>query len=352
MKITFLLPLVNMSGGIRVVAIYAKKLAERGHDVRLVSVPREATRRMHLIQQALSLFKAPKSHLDGGEFNHHVIDSFRPITDDDVPDSDVVIATWWETAQWLWKLSPSKGRKVYFVQGHEVYLASDAQASRTTYRLPIKKIVVSKWLADIMASEYGDDDVRIVHNSVDHEQFQAPARGKQARPTVGFLYSTAEVKGIDTVVKAVGILRQRIPDLRVVCFGSQRPNIDLDSIAEFSFDPPQQSIKDIYASCDVWLAASRSEGFNLTAMEAMACRTPVVSTRVGWPEEALQPGVNGRLVDIDDATGLANGAIEILNLDEQAWRRMYDASFATVRDSSWDRSTDRLVSALQDIRAR
>jgi glycosyltransferase involved in cell wall biosynthesis len=352
MKITFLLPLVNMSGGIRVVAIYAKKLAQRGHEVRLVSVPREATRRMHRIQQALSLFKAPKSHLDDGGFNHHVIDSFRPIVDADVPDGDIVIATWWETAQWLWNLSPSKGQKVYFVQGHEVYLESDAQASRATYRLPIKKIVVSKWLADIMATQYGDHDVRIVHNSVDHDQFRAPARGKQGRPTVGFLYSTAEVKGIDTVVKALGALRQRIPELRVVCFGSQKPNIDLDRIAEFSFDPPQQSIKDIYASCDVWLAASRSEGFNLTAMEAMACRTPVVSTRVGWPEEALKAGVNGSLVDVDDAQGLADRAYEILSLDEQAWRRMSDAAFATVRDSSWDRSTDLLEAALHEIRGQ
>src|SRR5208282_5263036 len=51
------------------------------------------------------------------------------------------------------------------------------------------------------------------------------------------------------------------------------------------------------------LTASRSEGFNLPAMEAMACRTPVVSTRTGWPAEAVKTGINGVLVDVEDQVG-------------------------------------------------
>ena len=86
------------------------------------------------------------------------------------------------------------------------------------------------------------------------------------------------------------------------------------------------------------MAASRSEGFNLTAMEAMACRTPVVSTSVGWPEEVLLNGINGALVDVEDATGLAGAAHNILRLPDQEWCRMSDEAYETVRDCSWDRS--------------
>ena len=42
------------------------------------------------------------------------------------------------------------------------------------------KIVVSKWLARIAREEYGDEDVSLVPNSVDFEQFHAPPRGTQA----------------------------------------------------------------------------------------------------------------------------------------------------------------------------
>lgn len=346
MKITFLLPPVNMSGGIRVIAIHAKKLAERGHEVTLVSTPRPKTRKLHHIQAALGLRRPPKSHLDGLGLAHRVLDKARPIVDDDLPDADVVVATWWETAEWAARLSPRKGRKVYFIQGYEVFHKAGAERCAATYRMPMRKIVVARWLARVMAEEYGDADSEIVHNSVDHAQFHAPARGRQASPTVGLLYADAEVKGVDVALRAVELLRARIPNLRVLSFGSSKPESGLEQLGEFHFDPPQDSIRELYAACDVWLSASRSEGFNLTAMEAMACRTPVVSTRTGWPEEAIIEGVNGALVDIDDANALAASAAAILSLNDERWRMMSQAAFDTVRDSSWQRAADLFEQAL------
>jgi glycosyltransferase involved in cell wall biosynthesis len=348
MKITFLLPPVNMSGGIRVITIHAKRLAERGHQVTLVSTPKPKTRKLDHIKAALGLWPAPKSHLDGLGLDHRVLDKARPIVDADVPDADVVVATWWETAEWAAKLSPAKGRKVYFIQGYEIFHKAGADRCRATYRMPFKKIVVARWLARVMADEYGDADSTIVHNSVDHAQFHAPPRGKQPRPTVGFLYSDAEVKGVDVTIRAVDMLRERIPGLRVISFGSSRPETGADKLGEFHFDPPQHMLKDLYAACDVWIAASRSEGFNLTAMEAMACRTPVVSTKTGWPEEAITDGLNGALVEIDDAKGLADHAQAILSLPDERWRAMSQAAFDTVRDSSWERCADQFETALED----
>jgi len=75
-----------------------------------------------------------------------------------------------------------------------------------------------------------------------------------------------------------------------VSFGNEQPRdeLPLGERAEFSYSPRQDDLRNFYASCDLWLTASRSEGFNLPAMEAMACRTPVVSTNTGWPSEAIK----------------------------------------------------------------
>ena len=70
--------------------------------------------------------------------------------DADLPDADIVIATWWETAEWVNALSPAKGRKVYFIQHHEVFSYLPVERSRATYRLPLHKIVISRWLKDLM----------------------------------------------------------------------------------------------------------------------------------------------------------------------------------------------------------
>ena len=61
----------------------------------------------------------------------------------------------------------------------------------------------------------------LVPNSVDKRQFQAPPRGKQARPTVGILYATIPAKGIDIAVAELERVRRHLSNLRVLAFGAE-----------------------------------------------------------------------------------------------------------------------------------
>jgi glycosyltransferase involved in cell wall biosynthesis len=353
MKITFVLPTVNMGGGIKVVAIYAKALTNRGHEVVLISPPPEIVPIRRKIKFFLTghgwLKTRPASHLDGLGLNHKVLDRWRPVTDDDVPDADIIIATWWETAEWISKLSDNKGARVYFIQHHEVHTYLPVERSRATYYLPLHKIVIAKWLQNVMRDIYGDADVDLVPNSVDHKQFYSETRGKQHRPTVGFLYSPSQYKGVDITMQTINRLRIIFPNLRVIAFGSFKPykGVDFDSRIEFYYSPNQDKIRDLYAQCDAWLTASRTEGFNLPAMEAMACRTPVVSTRAGWPEEAVVTGKNGVLVNVDDVDAMTQGALSILSLSDDSWREMSENAYQTVASSSWEESAYQFEKALE-----
>lgn len=360
MRITFVLPTVTMTGGNKVVVIYAQKLMEMGHIVKLVSPPPPTTSLQTKIGSLLTGngwpvdVKRHPSQMDGSGLDHTVLDRWRPVTDKDVPDADVVVATWWETAEWVAGLAPEKGAKAYFIQHHEVFEYLPVERCKATYRLPFHKIVVAKWLKDIMQSEYGDSIVDKIPNSVDRTQFFAPVRGKQAVPTVGFLFSAAEFKGLDVLFLALSQVRQRMPDLQLVAFGTHLPHSSrpLPERTEFLHYPPQDQIREIYARCDVWAAASRSEGFNLPAMEAMACRTPVVSTRAGWPGEAVKSEWNGVLVEVDDVSGLAGGIEWILTQTDEAWRTLSANAFATVAESSWDASARMFEEALVKACAR
>lgn len=354
MKISFIAPPVNMSGGIRVIAIYAQKLQRMGHDVRVISPP---PRTLSTIRKARLWLKgnrwprdelSPKSHLDGSEVIHQTLDRWRPVNDDDVPDGDVVIATWWETAEWVNKLKASKGAKVYFIQHHEIFPHLQVQRSRATYLMPLHKIVVARWLQEVMSAEYGDDVVDLVPNSVDHDQFFAPPREKQTIPTIGFLYHSGHAKGLDLTLAAHRIVRARFPNLRVIAFGSERPvdGLLLPSGSEFFFSPAQNEIRNIYARCDVWVTASRTEGFNLPAMEAMACRTPVVATRTGWPAEAVKSGDNGILVEINDVEAIAAGIEWVLSRNDREWKKLSSSAHLTTVESSWDESATLFEQAL------
>ena len=124
------------------------------------------------------------------------------------------------------------------------------------------------------------DHTALVPNSIDHSMFDAQPREKQPVPTVGFMYAIGGIKGADVALEAIRRLREKLPALRVISFGTHTPvGVDGFDGIEFRRLPSVQELQAAYSSCDVWLCPGRSEGFGLPAMEAMGCRTPIVSTR-------------------------------------------------------------------------
>lgn len=334
MKITFVMASAfDLSGGDRVVATYADCLRKRGHDVVVVSRPRspitlrDRVRALLKGKGWLSQEKKP-SHFDDLQVTRYLIDSFRPVVDADLPDADVVVATWWETAEWVANLSTSKGAKAYFVQHHEVFDYLPKERAAASYRLPLHKITIAQWLVDLMRVQYNDEIVSLVPNSVDTAQFYAPPRGKQPAPVVGMTYSQTPWKGCDISLKAFSIAAQQIPELRLVAFGSTEPTpeLPLPANADFTFRPSQATLKELYASCDAWLFGSRIEGFGLPILEAMACRTPVIGTPTGAAPELLAEGA-GLLVNPEDPQDMARAIVKLCRFSESEWKAMSDTAY-------------------------
>lgn len=354
MRITFVCASLDLSGGARIISTYAKMLADHGHQVTVVA-PLPGRPRLRLrLRSLLSHGRwdphyGTRSHFEGlGLDIRRTTRGPAPVREADVPDADVIIATWWETAEWVNGFSAAKGAKVYLVQGHEVFDFLPVERSRATYHMPFTKVVVSGWLQNIMRDEYGDAHSLLVPNAIDHQVFTSPPRAKQAVPTVGFMYAIGGLKAADVALEAIRRLRAVLPDLRVVSFGTHSPTPDHDFTGvEYVRLPSVDKLREAYASCDAWLCPSRSEGFGLPSMEAMGCRTPVVSTPVGWPLDAVRDGWNGYLVPFDDPQAMCDAALKILRLDEPQWRSMSDHAEETSRAYTWDKSYGLFEAALR-----
>ncbi len=348
-RITFVLPGRGLSGGVRVVVIYGNKLIERGHDVTiavetwpLLWRPKALLERVHKrIGYSTGMLR---DHLD--TFKGRVITARQGHLAQALPEGDAVIATHWLTADDVYGLPSSKGKKFYFIQRYEAD-HFDGEKVDATWRLGMRKIVIAYHLRGLAEERFGDPNSRLVLNGVDHKQFHAPQRGLKNPPVVGFLYSPAPFKGVDVAVEAIRRARQILPKLKVVAFGAVRPTkaLPLQANSEFYYQPPQDRLRKIYAHCDVWLCASRSEGFHLPPLEAMACRCPVVSTKVGGPVECVQPGINGYLVELEDAQGLAEGMVRVLS-DPAKWLEMSTRAYHRSLEFDWDRSANEFESAL------
>jgi glycosyltransferase involved in cell wall biosynthesis len=360
LRIAFLLEHADLSGGVRTVAAYARLLKQRGHLVTVVSTPSAPaplrTRLARLIrdQEWPHVPHYGPSHLDSVDVEHRRLESYRPITNRDLPDADVVIATWWLTAEWVAALSPSKGAKVHFVQGHEVEIAGQPAARvAATWKLPLHRIVCSRWLCELASRRYGDTEASYVPCGVDSTQFSAAPRGKQARPTVGIVYAHDRIKGVDLALAAFELASRRMPDLRLCVFGNTPVSKDLPlpAGATFLLMPEQYLIPTIYARCDAWLWPSRREGFGLPILEAMACRTPVVATPAGAAPELLANG-GGVLVPPEDPVSLSAAIERVCSLPEPEWMEMSNRARQVAVTHSWDESVRGFEAALELAIAR
>lgn len=339
--------------------MYAKQLQKRGHEVTIVSFSPYLLSLPQNIKQLLwgrDFFKARQSissYSYPEKLNHRLIHHFPPLKSGDVPDGDIVIATWWETAEWIAKLPDRKGAKAYFVQHHEVFdyfTESTESRVQATYRLPMPKITIAGWLRDLLHHKYGNSQVFLIPNSVDTTLFHAPPRGRHPIPTIGMLYAPPYWKGCDLSLEAFAIAAQSIPNLRLMAFGSTDPlpELPLPTHAQYFKTPPQTSLKDIYSQCDAWLFGSRTEGFGLPILEAMACRTPVIGTPAGAAPELLATG-GGILVPPEDPQAMAAAIVQILRCPEAEWQEMSDRAYHQATSYTWEDATDRFEAALQTI---
>jgi glycosyltransferase involved in cell wall biosynthesis len=360
MRVTFVLPIASLDDGNRVVTEYASRLSNRGHTVTVVSlgrqIPKEFGRRTKdrlrdlLTGRWRELLKDRRppivfpTHLDRVPHLHRRLPHGGPVRDRDVPDADVIIATWYQTVPWVAKLSPSKGRKVHFLQHDERIMVQHRgqfdKAGRISWLTPgFSRVTVASWISDIGHDEYGVDST-VVSNAVDTDLFHAEPRERNATPVVGLMYSKARFKGSDIALKSIELARREVPDLRVKLFGiGEIPQEDVPSNSESFSSPQQETIRQIYGGCDAWLFASRCEGYGLPLLEAMACRTPVVGTPAGAGRDLIDDS-NGRLVPIDDAQAMAKAIIEVVTQPKEMWRTMSDAAHATAMQHTWPRATD------------
>lgn len=370
MRITFMMPADDLTGGNRVVATYAKILRARGHEVLVVSnAPdrssvREQLRALrHGQWRAMRARLVPKpGHIALSGVPHQVLERPRPIEASDLPDADVLIATWWETAVWMQAMPAVKGRKVHLIQGFETWTGGEARERvYAALRLPNLKLAISAGLKRDIEAELGDLGIAVVSNAVDLQQFDAPPRTRSEPPTVGFIYAQAPFKGADRCLLAIARARQTLPDLRVLAFGADQPTPEwpLPPSTRYVCRPAQDQLATLYAACDAWLFASRVDSFGLPILEAMACRTPVIGVPVGAAPELLTDGagvlVGATLTGVTERELIEDMASAMVVLCQQpasAWQHMSQRAHERAHSYSWLDATDRLLQLLQDQRVR
>ncbi|MDB5086473.1 MAG: N-acetyl-alpha-D-glucosaminyl L-malate synthase BshA [Mucilaginibacter sp.] len=175
-----------------------------------------------------------------------------------------------------------------------------------------------------------ENDIRVIPNFIDLKRFNLKAKDhfKKAIAPSGekIIVHTSnfrKVKRTHDVIKIFAKIVKKIPSkLLMVGDGVERSYCeqlarDLDVCDEVRFLGKQDAIEEILSVSDLFLMPSESESFGLAALEAMACKVPVISSNAGGLPELNIDGETGFLKDVGDVDGMAEKAIYILEDEER-----------------------------------
>ncbi len=355
MKINIVLPdhAKRIYGGYSVLFCYANFLSKKGHEITIYYMVTDFMERKKIppiIQRPVAKFLSnyyPRWYKLDKRINRVGI-----LKEDDIVDGDVIIATEIRTIHLVSGLNNSKGKKVHFIQDHEVWLEKEELVNKT-YGNGMTNIVVSNWLKKIVDKHSNVPSI-CIKNGVDPLIFNYDARIKKTNHSIAFHYRRGEYKGGDIAIAVIRKLYKEYPDLIVDVVTSEAsfPELPECCIKHSRISPAE--VADINKRTKVFLCTSREEGFGLPGLEAMACGAVLVSTRYrGVLEYAanfdrVTGEGNSILEDIDDVEGLIR-SISMIYDDDSLFDVVQKASLKKAADMSTDKAAGMFESVLLNI---
>lgn len=348
MHVCFVLPGYRQSpvGGFKVVYEYANGLVERGHDVTL-------------IHAAISIQHAPLTHRIkmGIRFIQRRIDQgYKP---DDwfeidkrvkllwvtspaekyVPDAEIIVATAWQTAEWIASYPEKKGHKYYLIQSQETWAGEDTRVM-ATWKLPLHKIVIARWLENI-AGELGEA-VDYIPNGLDFQSFGIDVPLEKRNPaTVIMLYHLAEWKGSKEGLQALKMAKKTVPELHVNLFGVPTCPAGLPDWIHYHQTPSPVILRGLYNSSAIIIAPSRVEGWGLVPSEGLANGCALAATDIGGHKEFALHEQTALISPPQNPSALAKN-IERLILDRAVRLRLACAGHKYIQQFTWEKAVTKI----------
>jgi N-acetyl-alpha-D-glucosaminyl L-malate synthase BshA len=250
----------------------------------------------------------------------------------------------------------ARGRRLPFVttlHGTDITLVGLDRSYLPITRYAIEEsdgvTCISSYLKDETVKHFGTSrPIEVIPNFVNcngYEPIKDEAARAKARLRLGapgeailmHLSNFRPVKRVVDVVKVFALVARELPaQLFLVGDGPDRSEAewlahDLHINDRVHFMGKQERVNELLPLADLLLMPSELESFGLVALEAMACKVPSISTRVGGVAEVIDDGVTGLLYSVGDVENMAAGAVGLLK-DRGRLEAMREAGRKTAQE--------------------
>lgn len=142
--------------------------------------------------------------------------------------------------------------------------------------------------------------------------------------TIKGLLSCGEGKNLKLIIVGGNPLKRKMIEEEIKEFERLKTivkKLSLRNIVKFVGGQPQDKLKYFYSAADIVSIPSYYEPFGMVTIEAMACGTPVIGSRVGGIQTTIKNGKNGYLVPAKNPEALADKLIKVL-ADEKLQKQL------------------------------
>lgn len=203
---------------------------------------------------------------------------------------------------------------------------------------------ISRYLRDATYETFSSRcDIKVVYNFIDADYYRRTpnealrrAIAPEGEKIILHISTFRPIKRIMDCIEVLARIRELATTARargsssrfgvkMVMCGDGPERADAETLAarlgvsdsvRFVGKQPQSEIRDYLSVADLFLLPSQSESFGLSALEAMACETPVIATRVGGVPEVVEEDGCGYLFEVGDVNGMAEAAMVALSDDK------------------------------------
>lgn len=372
MDINFTLWSTSPSGGYKVIFELANGLVERGHQVTITALggdhswfPLKAEVNyikppwpIKLLSPLLRIIlKRPARYYEILTLTQKMKMGFEPdlvkALADNTPKCDVNIATWFPTASAVYR--SGKGVPVNLCQDFD-QLAKERgpyfnRMFKESLYLPLNLITISGWLKDWLKEEY-DKDSEIIPIGIDHDIFYPRENEKDdGYLKIMGIFRGLYYKGDNDLIEALKIVAEEYENLKLVAVGKKEVLDDLLNEKDLNFEIESYNwLTDdemalLYSSSDIFAFPSHIEGFGLPPLEAMACKTPVVTTDCLGVRDYILPNENAIIIPPKDPENLAKSIIDLAG-NESLKEKFKKNGLIAAREYNWDNAVDVFEKAL------
>lgn len=190
---------------------------------------------------------------------------------------------------------------------------------------------VSRFLKEKTLTNYHiEKDIRVIYNFIDTKRYR-PDGKRNFRDHIApggekILVHTSNFRPVKRVADTIRVfekVRKEMPSKLLLIgdgpdrYECERLSRELNLDKDVMFLGKQDGLVEILSSSDLFLLPSQSESFGLSALEAMSCGVPVISTSVGGLPELINHNETGYIAEIGDIDRMAKYAIDLLTNDKK-----------------------------------